>query len=396
MTIIGIVAEYNPFHHGHAYHIDKTREMAGDCAVVSVMSGDFVQRGEAAAYDKHVRARAAVMGGANLVLELPLPWSVASAESFARGAVGLLGALGVVDRLSFGSECGGLGPLLEAAQALLAPGMNRRITEALTTGAPYAAARQKALEDVLGESAAVISRPNNILGVEYLKAIITQKLPIDAMTVARIGAGHDEPGTDAVRSASEIRRIMDKGGAWRRFVPETANAVYASAQPIDRERFETALLARLRWLGPDAFRRLPDASEGLGNRLYRAVHEGRTIDEILAIAKSRRYALSRLRRMLLCAALGVTKEMSRGTPDYARVLAADETGLRLLAEMQKKSRIPIITKPAHGRRLTGRAGECFGLTAAARDFYTLSMPAAEFRTVGGDWRTTPHIIHVNR
>ena len=166
-NVIGIAAEYNPFHKGHMYQMMRSREMLGDAALVCVMSGSFVQRGAPAAFGKHARAEAAVRCGADLVLELPLPWALSSAEGFARGCVGLLGALGVVTHMSFGAECGDIAPLREIAQTLLRPELDVRIGEELRAGISYAAARQRALEAFLGaETAALIAAPNNILAVE--------------------------------------------------------------------------------------------------------------------------------------------------------------------------------------------------------------------------------------
>ena len=194
MSIIGIVGEYNPFHSGHEYHIRQSRLNLGeDCPVVCVMSGDFVQRGEPAIYSKFARAEAACRCGADLVVELPLPWSLSSAEGFARGAVYLLSKLGVT-HLSFGSEAGELEPLETIAQSLLDPAVNGEIKQVLNNDASlsYAQARQKALETRLGELSGQLELPNNILAVEYLKAIYELRLDLQPMTVLRFGSGHDK------------------------------------------------------------------------------------------------------------------------------------------------------------------------------------------------------------
>ena len=185
MAIIGIIAEYNPFHTGHEYHIARSRELLGaDSTVICVMSGDFVQRGEAALYSKFARAEAACRCGADLVIELPLPWALSSAEGFARGAVGLLGALGAT-HLSFGSECGDVQRLERIAENLIDPAVNAEISRELNENAnnSYASARQTVLARRLGDEAKLIEQPNNILAVEYLKAIYEQRLDITPMTV---------------------------------------------------------------------------------------------------------------------------------------------------------------------------------------------------------------------
>ena len=217
-NVIGIVAEYNPFHNGHARLIEQTRAQLGAvCPVVCVMSGDFVQRGSPAVYSKFARAEAAVRCGADLVLELPLPWSLSSAEGFARGAVGLLGSLGVVTHLSFGSECGDLDPLQRVAEALLDPLLGEDLRAELRSGIPFAAARQQAVARRVGALAELLQAPNNILAVEYLKAIYDQRLELHPLTVLR-GSGDLCPGKDArPRSGSA-------GGARERAAVAAADA----------------------------------------------------------------------------------------------------------------------------------------------------------------------------
>ncbi|MGI6028761.1 MAG: nucleotidyltransferase family protein [Candidatus Heteroscillospira sp.] len=389
MKAVGVIAEYNPFHLGHAYHLERTREACPGRPVVAVMSGDYVQRGEAAVYNKHERARAAVLSGADLVLELPLPWALSSAEGFARGAVGLLEALGVVDRLSFGSECGDMDKLQKIAEALDSPELDADISGHLKSGVSYAAARHGALEKMLGKQARLAESPNNILGIEYLRAIRALDAPITAVTVTRTGAGHDERGTEAVRSASEIRSIIRTGEDWSVFVPETVYDALGGLSPLDSAMAMCAQLSRLRMLPPEVIARCPECSEGLENRICAALETEPTLEDVLNSVKTRRYTMARLRRILLCAALGVERDMNSGVPPYARVLAANADGLRLLAEIRDTSGIPIVTKPAHGLRLEGRAGECFRLTARARALWSLARPGCP---PDSDLRTPPFIL----
>ena len=388
-NVIGIVAEYNPFHNGHARLIEQTRARLGaDCPVVCVMSGDFVQRGSPAVYSKFARAEAAARCGADLVLELPLPWALSSAEGFARGAVGLLGSLGVVTHLSFGSECGELEPLQRVAEDLRAE---------LQSGIPFAAARQQAVARRVGALAELLQAPNNILAVEYLKAIFDQRLELHPLTILRTGAQHDRPAEGNVRSASELRTRIGAGENVSAFLPKAAAEISAREKTLGRgpvlpDALESALLSRLRMLPQTAYNALPGASEGLGNSLYRAAHEAPTLDGVLAAAKSKRYALSRIRRMTMCAALGVTAGMDTGTPPYARVLAIGAQGRELLRAIDTRASVPLITKPAAGRNLPGAAGEIFALTADAHDLYVLGCPAREERRCGGDWRTSPFVL----
>lgn len=396
MRVVGIVTEFNPFHNGHALMLERAREAMGeDTAVVCCMSGDFVQRGEAAVWSKFARAEAAARCGADLVFELPLPWALSSAEGFARGGVGLLAALGVVDCLCFGSECGETEPLERAAEALLSPALAAELRRELESGIPFAAARQRALAAVTDEETArLVETPNNILAVEYIRAIYELGLDLGFMTVRREGAEHDGQGEGSIRSASELRSRIAAGKSCSGFMPDAAIAVFEREAergrgPVLMETLEPMLLARLRMLPDEEFSRLPDASEGLGNRLRAAVRDEPTLDGVLAAAKSKRYALSRIRRMTMCACLGVREGMAEGVPPYARLLAASERGRELLRRAQDKSRIPIITKAAAARQLPRETLSVFELGSGARDLYVLGYRAAAERRGGTDWRTGP-------
>lgn len=399
MRVVGIVTEFNPFHNGHALLLERAREAMGeDTAVVCCMSGDFVQRGEAAVWSKFARAEAAARCSADLVFELPLPWALSSAEGFARGGVGLLAALGVVDCLCFGSECGETEPLERAAEALLSPALAAELRRELESGIPFAAARQRALAAVTDEETArLVETPNNILAVEYIRAIYELGLDLGFMTVRREGAEHDGQGEGSIRSASELRSRIAAGKSCSGFMPDAALAVFEREAergrgPVLMETLEPMLLARLRMLPDEEFSRLPDASEGLGNRLRAAVRDEPTLDGVLAAAKSKRYALSRIRRMTMCACLGVREGMAEGVPPYARLLAASERGRELLRRAQDKSRIPIITKAAAARQLPRDTLSVFELGSGARDLYVLGYRAAAERRGGTDWRTGPALV----
>lgn len=390
MKVLGIVAEYNPFHRGHLYHINTSREQSGAEAVVAVMSGDFVQRGSAAVFDKFARAEAAVRCGASLVLELPLPWCVSSAESFARGAVGLLESCGVVDTLSFGSECGDAAVLSMLAGALNELDGSSELKNALDSGAPFAAARQLALAALVGEErAALLKEPNNILAVEYIRAL---RAPMELLTVQRRGSRHDGAG-----SASELRAMLEEDRDISALLPPEAAAVYARETeqgrgPVLSGALETALMSRLRMLPQEAYARLPDAGEGLENLLYRAVREEATLETAAMRCKSRRYALARIRRMLLGAALGLEKEMNRDRPPYIRVLAADSRGCELLSTMKKTAAIPVVSKPGAVRELGEKANCIFELGSRAHDLWVLGRNRPSLRTGDEDFRRSPVIL----
>ncbi len=395
MNVIGVVGEFNPFHYGHYEHLLESRRLIDyEAPIVCVMSGDFIQRGGPAAFRKHIRAEAAALCGADLVIELPLPWCGASAERFALGAVGLLDSLGVVTHLSFGSEAGSLAPLTALALAAAEPETVERVKQTMAGGMSYAAAREQVLHESLGEESRLLKTPNNILGVEYLKAMFSINSQMIPVTTKRTATQHDRPSDGQARSASQLRAMLEAGEDIGPYIPGPARPLAARERetgrgPVTMESLETAILARLRMLRQEDFQALPDATEGLGNRLYKAVRSEGSVQGILSAVKTKRYPLSRLRRMVMCAALGVRDSGYPDRPPYARLLASTEKGRALLREMGTKSSVPVITKPAQARELSGPAGEIFALTANARDFYVLGYPAVEERAGGSDWRTSP-------
>ena len=381
METAGIVAEYNPFHRGHAWHIAETRRrLGGDAPVVCVMSGHWVQRGECALADKWLRAALALDRGADLVVELPTPWAMASAESFARGAVSLLAATGVVDVLSFGSETGELAPLEEAAAALDAPDYPERLRAALGRGLSFPAARQEAA------GAACLSAPNNNLGVEYLRSLRALGSTIRPLTVPRQGAGHDGPAAGGFASASELRRLLRAGRG-----EEAAPYLTApwSGELADMQHIERAVLARLRTMGEGDWAALPDGggAEGLPSRLAKAAREAVSLEDFYTRAKTRRYPHARLRRLALAAFLGLRAAERPAAPPYVRVLGLGGRGRALLRKMKDTCPLPVIVKPAQARELDGPARALFESEARYTDLYGLCFPAP--RPCGAEWIHSP-------
>ena len=381
METAGIVAEYNPFHRGHAWHIAETRRrLGGDAPVVCVMSGHWVQRGECALADKWLRAALALDRGADLVVELPTPWAMASAESFARGAVSLLAATGVVDVLSFGSETGELAPLEAAAAALDAPDYPERLRAALGRGLSFPAARQEAA------GAACLSAPNNNLGVEYLRSLRALGSTIRPLTVPRQGAGHDGPAAGGFASASELRRLLRAGRG-----EEAAPYLTApwSGELADMQHIERAVLARLRTMGEGDWAALPDGggAEGLPSRLAKAAREAVSLEDFYTRAKTRRYPHARLRRLALAAFLGLRAAERPAAPPYVRVLGLGGQGRVLLRRMKDTCPLPVIVKPAQARELDGPARTLFESEARYTDLYGLCFPAP--RPCGAEWIHSP-------
>ncbi len=386
MELLGIIAEYDPFHRGHQYHMERSRAESCCEAVVCVMSGDFTQRGGAAMLDKFARAEMAVRGGADLVIELPLPWAMAGAETFARGAVGLLHAMGCVRTLSFGSESGDASALWQLAELLLSEKAELQLREKLREGLPYASARQAAVRELAGEeSAAFLSRPNDILGVEYCKAILREKSTIRPYTVKREGSAHNGLG-----SASELRGRFAGGEDIMPELPEGSAAVLEREMRQGRAPepalLEAALLSRLRLLRQEDFHALPDCSEGLENRLFKAARLEGSEEAILNAAVSKRYPRARLRRILWSAALGLRRDDAEGIPPYIRPLCAGKKGLQLLRELKTGASLPLLTRAGSIKTMDERARRVFQLGSSAHDFYAIGRKTANPRHSDEDYR----------
>ena len=393
MITAGIISEYNPFHLGHAYHIGKTRLALGaQCAIVCVMSGNFVQRGDFAVFNKHARAKMAILGGADLVIELPSPYALSSAEGFAAAGVHILDSLGICDHISFGSESGDLGALKEAAEAISSGEAEAHLKEWLKNGLPYASALQKAADAVLGRRSEIFRSPNNLLGIEYLKAIDKTGSRLCAMTVQRSSGAHD---SDTGMSAAALRRMLLSNDKPWSYMPKTAAAagvaeIEAGRGPVSIKSCEIAMLSRLREIKD--FRKFPGISEGLDRRLLRYAATEPSVARILQKAKTRRYAMSRLRRIVMCACLGITTAYTSGPPPYIRVLAMNNTGRKLLSEARDKAHLPVITKPASVLKLSESAASLFAKESEATDFYVLAYQDAEMRAGGQEWRHAPVIV----
>jgi len=381
MLVSGIVSEYNPFHLGHAALISRTR-LAGATHIVAVMSGNFVQRGEPAMLSKWARARQALQNGVDLVIELPLPWALSGAEKFAYGAVGLLDALGV-DLLSFGSECGNITDLESAAQALLSPALHEAMQNELKHGTTFAKARQNAISSLFGEKISLLLKePNNILGIEYLKAIHRLNAKIKPSTIMRVGAAHDTTQSEyGIASSSHIRSRILNGDDYSSWMPESAaallnNEIMAGNAPASLCLIERAILAKLRTMNREEFAALPDISEGLENRVYAAVRKSTTLDEVFDSIKSKRYTHARIRRIVLSAFLGLNSSMSSGIPPYLRVIGFNARGIEILHSVKLTTKLPIITNSSDIFSLDKKAKIMVELESRSTDLFALCLPNA--------------------
>lgn len=375
MNATGIICELNPPHDGHKRLFDFARNSANENTIVALMSGNFVQRGEPAIFSKHARAAAALRAGVDLVLELPSPYALRSADGFARSAVEILVATGAVKTLAFGSECGDLRLLQNAAEALDKPECAERIRSELSLGASYAAACQRALEKTLGGDADVLRSPNNTLGIQYLRAIKRSGADIKAVSILR------ENGITASGLREELRKCdaLPVG-----ILPE---GEISYGEPVFPKSLELATLSRIRALPESAFFKAAGATDGIAERTIRCRNAG-SLSELAFGIKSKRYAMSRIRRYLMCLTLGITDDLP-DSPPYIRILGTNERGRALLKEM--KPSLPVITKPADVKKLGGEAEKLLRLEAAATDFYVLGYSSPVRRIGGSEWTISPII-----
>lgn len=373
MRVVGIVAEYNPFHIGHARHLALTRQRAGEDAVLVVcMSGHWVQRGDCAVTDKWTRAAAAARFGADLVVELPTPLAMSSAETFARGAVSILTAAGM-DALSFGCETPDASALQALADALNSPAFDANLAPLMAQGLSYPAARQRAAAALTSPKvAALLALPNNNLAVEYLRCLPAH---VTAIPIYRPGV-HDAPLPDLENpSAAGLRALLRRGKNVDPYLPAPwQGRVY------DLGHLERAILSRLRTFTPELLEAVPDAGDGLARRLWRAAQTAGSLGELWDAAKTKRLTHARLRRVTLRSALAVPAPTA---PAYLRVLAMTQPGAAHLAALSSSCPFPVITKPARHKGL-------LAAESALTDQFSL-CPASPL-PCGEEFRHSPVLI----
>ena len=380
MKIAGIIAEYNPFHNGHAHHIAQTREITGCDYVVVCMDGSYTQRGEAACLDKWTRARAALSCGADAVFELPALFAVRTADGFARGGVKILGDIGC-DALSFGSETADMDLLRRLAELREnePEDISASIRDKLAEGKSHARARGEALADSLGMDADSLNAPNLTLGAEYMRAIRQSGMDMQPVAIPRIGGYHDVK-LGAIASASAIRAAVLRGESAEEAVPEVMRMhlprIAAMHAPDD------LLLHALRSMGEDKIAALPDVGEGLEKRVFRCAREASGRDELIEMLKCKRYTRARIARLCAHALLGLTRDMAgrHPLPEYARLIGMREDARPLLAELKRRSYLPIISDAA---KLSGN--EIFQLECRATDLRALQCGAPENRKAGQEY-----------
>lgn len=392
--ILGIVAEYNPFHNGHLYHLNESKRRTDADYTICVMSGNFVQRGEPSIIDKWSRAEIALRNGVDLVIELPLVYSISSAENFAYGSISLLDKLGIVDYISFGSEVGDMAILDSIAEILCNEPKEyiSLLNHELAKGISYPKAREKALLMYLNDIrkyANVLSNPNNILGIEYLKAIRKSKTEIKPITVKRTSSNYNSTSiAEKTASSTAIRKNINKLDAIRKVVPEETydilNNKIKHGQIIKGlATYEKEILYKLRTSSTQFISNLPDVSEGLENAIKNAANSCNNIMDLISIVKSKRYTQTRIQRILLYALLDITKQdmenSKKGIP-YIRVLGMTEDGKKLLSEIVSRKKLNIIVSPKKFMDSSNNkiAKSLFSKDLQATNIYTLGYEYESF------------------
>ncbi len=379
--ICGIISEFNPYHLGHQTLVNQTRQ-AGATHIIAIMSGNFVQRGEPACFDKWVRTKAALSAGVDLVIELPLPWAIAGAEIFAKGGITLANATGCISQLSFGSECGDITKLKNLANLLLTPDFSVSLQEQLKKGVSFATARQQAAANLTNqETAALLEQPNNILAIAYCKALKDANSSIVPFTIKRVGAAHNDaqPPQGLIASASQIRHMIFINQPFNAYIPKKTcsylhEALCAKTAPASLHTLETAILAKMRTMTINEFSKLPDVSEGLEHRLYQGSKIASDLESFYRQVKTKRYSHARIRRIVLSALLGVQATHTAIQPPYLHVLGFNQQGKQILKIMKQTASLPIVTQYRQIQNLPLSTRILFDLECTATDLYYLSTP----------------------
>ncbi|MGM0419372.1 MAG: nucleotidyltransferase [Bacillota bacterium] len=400
MQATGIIVEYNPFHNGHLYHLRKAIELNPGQPIIAVMSGNFTQRGEPALLDKWLRTQMAVNNGVDLVIELPVISAVRSAEYFAQGAVQVLAATGIINNIVFGSENNKLG-LLESAASLFVkePEEYKQILkEQLKQGTSFPRARTNAVKQILGpETAESVKSPNNILAIEYIKAIKRFDLDITPQAIKRVGSSyHDQqPGENDIASATAIRNYIytDKDKKIWRYLPEPsqkilANALESGRGPVNLKKWQEFCFFLYRQVSPEKLKEVPAGTEDLIRSSLYWRQKTSNYQELTNKLTSKTYPRSRVRRILTQLALNFEQnkfqKFTGSIPAYLRVLGLGTEGERLLTQLTKSSSLPVVIQPADYLRepefnTADPLKYQLSLDILASDVYNLLLPAEPYK-----------------
>lgn len=370
MFLTGIIAEFNPLHNGHKYLIDEAKKRG---AVAVAISGNFVQRGDTAIAEKSVRCEAALKAGADLVIELPVLWSMSTAQNFSLGGVSLLKYCGC-DEIMFGSEAGDIKVLEKAVDILLSEPFKEQLEKELKKGITFAKARENAAV-ACGADGEIFKGANNNLGIEYILASKQNGYDMAFSTVARKGAAHDSLDEAEFVSASLLRQKLLKGERefCKKYMDEDILSLFSEDRLSDINRTDRAILSVLRSKTKDELSLLPDLSEGVENKLFSAIRVAESVESLYNEIKVKRYTLARVRRLVLSAFIGATNDYFMKPPPYVRVLGFNKTGKQILSERLSCGVAPIITRTADTEKLDSSAKRVFDTECRATDLYGLTV-----------------------
>ncbi len=384
---VAIISEYNPFHTGHEYQLQKIREDFGkDTEIIAIMSGNFTQRGEIAIADKYLRAEWAVRCGINLVLELPFPYSMSSAEIFARAAVHIIKSIKVVDYISFGSESGDVTALSKISENMLKKEYREAFRElssaAESKNLGYPALSEAAYKKAFSEDVSLFKEPNNILAIEYIKAIRLFNAPIKIHTVKRLGAAYlsKQITSDTYQSAMSIRSALISGDkSYINAIPEAMKSSFdenlsKNEFPTDESNLSSAVISHFRLNSRDDDKIIFDARGGLYNRLKNASIEAYDIPSLVSNTETKKFTNARIKRAIWYSFFGVTSSEVKDLPRFSQVLALDTKGRALLKSIKSKSNFPLITKPSADTSLDKKAKEQKQRLEKADSIFQLAKP----------------------
>ncbi len=373
MKNYAIISEFNPFHNGHAYLVKSCREH-GATHITAVMSGNFVQRGEPAIFPKHIRTLTALKNGVDLVIELHLPFAVSNAQQFAENGTSVADAMNCVDCIAFGSECGDISSLNELSSLIISENFQKKLKKQISTGISYPSALTNTMKIINPSLVPLMSEPNNILGIEYIKAVYKLGSPIKPVTFKRIGnAYNDTSASSEFASAASIRRLIYENKSFKKYVPE--NSVDILLSEIEKGNIaslsenERGFILKLRQMSANDIAAIADVNEGLENRIKTAVMNSTSLEKIIERTKSKRYTYARIRRILLACLLNIKKSYLTEKAPYIRVLGFNSRGAEILSCVKQKSVVPLITKIRKAESLSPAEKAFLALEINAGDIY---------------------------
>lgn len=374
MNNYAIISEFNPFHKGHKFLIDSCREN-GATHITAIMSGNYVQRGDVAIISKKLRTEMALKNGVDLVIELPIPYAVSNAQVFARGGVNIADSMGCVNRLAFASECGEVELLKKAVDVSTSEYFSEIFKSEIAKGISYPNALTNALEHTCSKLSNVVSSPNNVLGIEYIKALKEINSQIEPFTIKRKGDSHNSAEiTSELASASNIRKLLVKNEDTSDYIPDNCcdilNQSIANGELAYLEENMRGIMLKLRNMSIADISEIADVSEGLENRLYNAIKNSDSIEKIIESTKSKRYTYARIRRLIISCLLDIKGDYTKIPPSYIRVLGFNKKGAEILGCMKNTARLPVLTKLTNlPESIDDKAKEILELEIRSTDIY---------------------------